>query len=243
MLKLFKKEFSQFFASITGILAIVVFLVAMSLVVFVFPESNVFDYGYASLHPLFEMAPWVLLFLIPAITMRMLAEEYQNGTMEFLLSQPITVPGIVLGKYAAALAILLLALLPTAIYAFSLSALAEPAGNIDKAAIIASYFGLFLLGASFAAIGLFATAVSKNQIVAFMLAVFFCFIMYYALESMSKLPFLVGNADYTIQNLSLQSHYNAMSRGVIDLGDVLYFVSIIIFFLFLTINVIQWKRK
>jgi len=243
MIHLFRKEWNQFFSSIIGVLALVITFLALGLIVFVFPESNVLDYGYATLESFFELTPWVLLFLIPAITMRLFAEEYAAGSLELLITKPLRLIDIVGGKYLASALILLFVLFLTLVYPYIISNLAEPKGNIDNAAIAGSYFGLFLLGLSFLAIGLFASAISKSQIAAFILAFAICFACYYAFDSLSRIPALVGKADYFLQNLGLQYHYNSLSRGVITLKDVVYFLSVIVFFLALTLFTLERRRK
>ncbi|MBX2844676.1 MAG: gliding motility-associated ABC transporter substrate-binding protein GldG [Saprospiraceae bacterium] len=241
MLKILSKEINQFFSSVTGYLAIIVFMVLTGLIVFVFPETSVLDYGYASMEPFFEAAPWVLLFLIPAITMRLLAEEQSAGTLELLGTKPISPFAIFGGKYLAAFLLVLFALLPTLLYPWIISRLAEPAGNIDIGAIAGSFVGLAALAACFTAIGLFASALSKNQVVAFIVAVLLCFVCYYAFTSLSNTPIFVGKSDYFIQQLGLESHYIALSRGVIDSRDIFYFITITLIFLALT--AFTMKRK
>ncbi len=243
MLNILLKEISQFFSSVTGYLAIAVFLILLGLVVFVFPETSLFEYGYADMDSFFNSAPWVLLFLIPAINMKLFAEERRAKTLEFLYSKPVKLSGIVMGKYLAALLLVLIALLPTLIYVKTLSALAEPVGNIDTGAIFGSYIGLFLLAAVFTAIGLLASALTKNQIVAFIVAVFLCFLFYYAFESLSGLRTFSGKTDYLIQNLGIEEHYRSMSRGVIDSRDLLYFFSVIALFLLLTHTILKHRKS
>ncbi len=234
MRTIFLKEWSQFFSSLTAYIAILVFLSSTALLVFVLPESSVFTFGYANLDSLFELAPYVLLFLVPAITMALFSTERSEQTLELLLTKPILVRQIVLGKYLASLMVLLLSILPTIVYVYIIGQLAEPINNIDYGGIWGSYIGLFCLGASFCAIGLFASSWTKNQIVAFVFALFLCFAMYFIFSSISNLPWFYGRIDYVLQQLGMEYHYNSMSRGLLILSDIVYFLSIIAMFLFLT---------
>lgn len=178
MFTLFKKEINTFFSSLIGYMAMVVFLLTTGLFLWVFPDTNLLDYGYASLDSLFFTAPWIFMFLVPAITMRSFSEEFKSGTIELLATRPITDFQIIAGKYLAAVFLVFFALLPTLVYYFTIYQLGLPPGNLDTGAIWGSYIGLLLLGAAFAAIGIFASSLSSNQIVAFLLAVFLCFIFY-----------------------------------------------------------------
>ena len=234
MIAVFRKEISIFFSSMIGVIALTVFFVACALIVFVFPETSVFDYGYATLDSFFNAVPYVLLFLIPAVTMRSFAEEKSARTLELLRTKPIHTSEIIFGKFFSATAIVFLALLPTLFYVFIIATLAEPVNNIDAGGIIGSYLGLFFLAVSFVAIGLFSSSLSNNQIIAFLVAVFFCFFMYFAFTSISNIPWFVGKTDYIIQQLGLESHYLSVSRGVVSIRDVVYFLSVISLFLWLT---------
>ena len=188
MTAIFKKEINAFFSSLIGYIAVGVFLLMMSLFLWVFPDTNLIDSGFASLDQLFSIAPNIFLLLIPAITMRSFAEENQNGTMELLATRPISDTAIIMGKYWACIVLLAMSLVPTLLYYISIYLLGSPVGNIDTGAVIGSYLGLLLLGAAFTAIGLFASAVTTNQIVSFILAVFLCFVMYLGWDFISAMP-------------------------------------------------------
>ncbi|MFT4155013.1 ABC transporter permease subunit [Parafilimonas sp.] len=228
-----KKEWNQFFSSLTGYIALVVFLLLNGLMFFVFPNTSLLDFGYASLDGFFSLAPWILLFLIPTITMRSLADEYKGGTFELLKTLPLTSSQIVWGKFFGALLVVLLALIPTIIYAFSLQHLSA-AGGIDAGAAIGSYIGLFLLGAVFTAVGLCASSFTNNTIVAFIGGAFVCLILYAGFDALSQLPFFSNGLDYYVQMLGISFHYKSISKGVIDIRDIIYFLAVILFFILLT---------
>jgi ABC-2 type transport system permease protein len=228
-----KKEWQQFFSSLTGYLALVVFLLLNGLFLFVFPDTNLLDFGYASLSGFFNLAPWLLLFLIPTITMRSFADEYKSGSFEILKTLPLTPTSIVVGKYLGALLIVLTALLPSVIYAFSIQSLSVT-GGIDVGGTIGSYIGLSLLAAVFTAIGITASSFTNNTVVAFIGGAFVCFLLYTGFSAISKLPVFVAGFDYYIELLGIQYHYRSISRGVIDSRDVIYFSGIICVFLFIT---------
>jgi ABC-2 type transport system permease protein len=215
------------------------FLLVMGLFLWVFPESSILEYGYAGLDSLFSTAPYLFMFLIPAITMRSLAEERKEGTFEILATRPLTDWQIILGKYLACLAIVLFALAPTLIYYYSVYNLGLPQGNIDTGAVIGSYIGLFLLGGVFVAIGLFASSITSNQIIAFTIAVFLCFIAFSGLDSLSS---LLSLQNLGLQNFGINQHYQSISRGVLDTRDMLYFLSFIALFL-VTTKTITGGRK
>jgi ABC-2 type transport system permease protein len=225
MLTIFIKEIAGFFSSLTGYIVMITFLVVIGLFLWIFPDTNVLDYGFASLDTLFMYAPWVFLFLIPAITMRSFSEELKSGTIELLITRPISELKIILGKYFAAVFLVLFTLLPTVIYYITLYQLSLPKGNVDGGAIIGSYIGLFLLGSAYTAIGIFSSSVTKNQVVAFILAVFLCFITFSGFDSISKLPIVEGRFDLLVSNLGINQHYQSISRGVIDSRDIIYFFS------------------
>jgi len=234
MFTLLKKEISSFLSSLIGYAVIIVFLLINGLFLWVFPlEFNILDYGFASIENLFMLAPWVFLFLIPAITMRSFAEEQKSGTMELLLTKPLTDLEIILAKYLAGVVLVIFSLLPTLIYYFTVNNLGLPPGNIDHGATWGSYIGLLFLGAGFVAIGVFASAVSNNQIVSFLIAVLLCGFAFIGFEFIYNLS-IFGSAGLIIRQLGINAHYNSISRGVIDTRDVLYFVSLIAFFLMLT---------
>jgi len=227
-----KKELGQFFSSLTGYIAIVVFLLVNGLVLFVF-RNNILDYGYATLESFFSLAPWILTFLIPAITMRSMADEYKGGTFEILRTRPVTPWQIVLGKFWGAFIVALIALLPTVIYFFSVNSLAATAG-IDTGAAIGSYLGLLFLTAVFTSIGICASSYTNNSVVAFIGSVIACALLYYGFRAISQLPAFENGADYYIEMLGIDFHYSSISRGVIDTRDVVYFFSVMFFFLLLT---------
>ncbi|MCO6358297.1 gliding motility-associated ABC transporter substrate-binding protein GldG [Roseivirga pacifica] len=235
MWSIYKREIQQFLNSLIAYIVIGVFLTGIGLLMWVFPETSVLNYGFADLETLFSLGPFVFMFLIPAITMRMVAEEKKSGTIELLLTKPITEAQILLGKYFAAVTLVLFAILPTLVYAYSVCQLGNPVGNLDIPGVIGSYIGLLLLGAVFAAIGLAASTLTENQIVAFIFAVFLSFFLYTGLGSISAL--FSGNAAVYIEDLSLSFHYEALSRGLIDTRDLAYFLSTIIFVLFVS----YWK--
>ncbi|GAO41667.1 gliding motility-associated ABC transporter permease subunit GldF [Flavihumibacter petaseus] len=228
-----KKEFRQFFSSLTGLVAIIIFLLLNGLFLFVFPDSSILDYGYASLDKFFELAPWILLFLVPAVTMRSWSDEFKAGTYEILRTRPLTRTQLVAGKYLGAFFIVALALIPTVIYVFSVQALAVDNG-IDAGGTLGSYIGLFLLAAVFTAIGTWCSSQTANPVVAFLLSAFFCFILYTGFDALSKLPLLQNGADYFMEMIGINFHYKSISRGVVDSRDIIYFASIILFFLFIT---------
>lgn len=234
MVEILKKELNMFFSSLTAYIVIGVFLVVMGLFMWVFPEYSVLEYCYATMEQLFSMAPWIFVFLVPAITMRSLAEETQTGTIEFLVTKPVKLFHIILGKYLACVLLIAFALLPTLLYYYTIYELGSPKGNLDSGAIWGSYLGLFLLGALYASIGLFASSLTNNQIVAFMLAAFLCFFCHWGFYYISSLPIFLGSSDDLIQMLGVDYHYNSISRGVVDTRDIIYFLSFIAFFLGLT---------
>ncbi|SFZ91457.1 ABC-2 type transport system permease protein [Flaviramulus basaltis] len=230
MLAILKKEINSFFASPIGYLVIAIFLVLNGLFLWLFKgEFNILDYGFSDLSSFFLLAPWILIFLIPAVTMRSFSDEKKQGTLELLLTKPISHLNIVLGKYFGAFILILIALLPTLIYVYTVYQLGNPVGNLDIGSTIGSYFGLLFLIAAYTAIGIFASTLSDNQIVAFIIAVFICFLFYIGFEGISE--FTSSNF---IDQLGMSNHYKSMSRGIIDTRDILYFLSITIFFLILT---------
>jgi ABC-2 type transport system permease protein len=230
MYTIFKKEIAAFLSSLIAYIAIVIFLIVLGLFVWVFPDTSVLNYGFSTLDSLFNIAPWVFMFLIPAITMRSFSEENKTGTIELLTTRPITDIQIILGKYFAGLVLVFFAILPTLIYYFSIYQLGSVKGNIDSGAVIGSYIGLLFLGACFVSVGIFCSAMSDNQIVAFIIAVFLCFIAYSGFESFSQLD-LFGRVDDFVAKLGISNHYLSISRGIMDSRDVIYFMSFIILFI------------
>ena len=209
----------------------------------IFPgaDFNIIESGYSNIDPLFIVAPWVFLFLIPAVTMKMFAEEQKSGTIEILLTQPLTDLQIVLAKYFSAVLLVIIALVPTLVYYITVYMLANPAGNIDTAGIIGSYIGLIFLCSGFASIGVFASALSNNQIVSFILAVILSFFFYSGFEFLGSIITQPTMSNLLAQ-LGISSHYGSMSRGVIDSRDVIYFISLTLFFVFFTRFILE-KRK
>lgn len=242
MYVLFLKEIKSFLNSLIGYIVIAVFLLVNGLFLWVFPmDFNILDFGYASLESLFILAPFVFLFLIPAITMRSFAEEKRTGSDETLFTKPLTDNQIVLAKYFAGVFLVFISLLPTLVYFFSVYYLGYPTGNIDVGGTIGSYIGLLFLGASFVAIGVFCSSLTDNQIVAFVVSVFLCMFLYMGFEFIYGLA-LFGKIDLFIKSLGIQEHYQSISRGVVDTRDLIYFLSINILFLLLTRFSLQ-RRK
>lgn len=242
MRSIFLKEINTFFSSLIGYIVIGVFLVMMGLLLWVFPEFSILDGAYANLDTLFEVSPMVFMFLIPAVTMRSFAEEKQSGTIELLATKPVTDWQIVSGKFLACLALVVFALLPTALYYVSVCQLGDPPGNLDSGGILGSYIGLVFLAAGFTAIGVFASSLTNNQIVAFVLATFLCFFTYLAFDFLSRLPIFFGKTDDIVQSVGIAYHYDSMSRGVLDSRDVVYFLSIISLFLAATVLSLGRRR-
>ncbi|MEY8849194.1 gliding motility-associated ABC transporter permease subunit GldF [Psychroserpens sp. XS_ASV72] len=233
MLAILKKEINTFFASPIGYLVIAAFLLLNGLFLWLFKgEFNILDNGFADLSSFFLLAPWILVFLVPAVTMRSFADEKKQGTLELLLTKPISHLSIVLGKYFGAFVLIVLALIPTLLYIFTLWKLGNPEGNLDVGSVMGSYFGLLFLVAAYTSIGVFSSSLTDNQIVAFIIAVFICFFFYFGFEGLSNYN-LFGESFY-IENLGMSSHFNSMSRGVLDTRDVIYFLSIAAFFIILT---------
>lgn len=239
MIVLLKKELRSFFSSATGYIVIGVFLLITGLFLWVFPgEYNILDSGYAQLDGLFSLAPWLYLFLVPAVTMRMFAEEKRNGTMELLYTKPLSELEIVLGKYLAGVVLVMLSLVPTIIYFFTVYYLAEPLGNVDSGAFWGSFIGLFFLAAIYVSIGLFASSLTENQIISFILAMFLCFVFYSGFDLVASL-FKSGKIISAIGAFGINQHYESMSRGVVDSRDVIYFLSVSALFVFST----KWTIK
>ncbi|HLG02701.1 MAG TPA: gliding motility-associated ABC transporter permease subunit GldF [Bacteroidia bacterium] len=242
MYSLFLKEIRSFLSSLIGYIVIVVFLLAISLFMWIIRgESNVLDNGYANIDTLFAIGPWVFLFLIPAITMRSFADEKKSGTIELLLTRPLTDMQIILAKYFAGLVLVLFSLLPTLIYYYSISRLGAQPGNIDSGGTWGSYIGLLLLGSSFVAMGIFASSLTDNQIISFILALTLCFLCYTGFEQLSSLE-LFGRADTIIEALGINQHYNSLSRGVIDTRDIIYFITFNGLFLLTTKTILESRK-
>ena len=241
MYSIFKKEIRSFLSSLIAYVVIIVFLLIVGLFTWVFADGNILAQGYASLDTLFFMAPWIFIFLISAITMRSFSEEINQGTFEILSTKPITDFQIILGKFLAAVCLVAFSVLPTLLYFYSVYQLGLPKGNIDMGATWGSYIGLILLGGCYASIGIFASAATSNQIVAFVLGMFLCFFFYVGFQQISNLS-LFGSWDSFVQNLGIQYHYDSISRGVVDSRDLVYFGSLISFFLGLTYIVLDSRK-
>ena len=232
MFAILKKELNTFFASPIGYLVIAVFLLVNGLFLWVFKgDFNILNAGFSDLSSFFYLAPWFFIFLIPAITMRSFSDEIRSGTIEILKTKPLSNWQIVLGKYFGALLLIILALVPTLTYVYTVDQLGNPVGNLDFGSTLGSYFGLLFLAAAFTAIGLFTSILSNNQIVAFIIGVVLSFLMFYGFEAIAELNIF---QNYSIQNFGMLEHYKSISRGVIDTKDILYFVSVTFFFLYLT---------
>jgi ABC-2 type transport system permease protein len=240
MFSICKKELNRFFSNLTGYIAIILFMLVCGIFLFVIPTSSILENNYASLATFFEIAPWVLLFLVPAITMHSLSEEFKTGTFELLKTKPLSAWQIVWGKYVAILLVLLFIIIPTLIYVISIKTLSTQ-GSIDSGGIAGSYIGLFLLAAVFAAVCLCCSGFTSNAVVAFLVSGFVCLILYFGFNALSKLPFFAGSADYYIEMLGIDFHYKSISRGVIDTRDVVYFLSIIFLSLLITVKKISSK--
>ncbi len=246
MFAIFRKEISGFFSSLTGYIVIIVFLLINSLFMWVFPgEWNILDSGYATLDTLFYLAPWVFLFLVPAVTMRMIAEEKRLGTIELIYSKPVTEREIIWGKYLASVTLVLLSLLPCLVWYVSVYFLGETPGNLDKGGTLGAFIGLFFLASVYASAGIFASSLTDNQVVAFIIAVVICFVLFMGFESFAYLPGL-KKFDEIVINLGINEHFKSMSRGVIDIGDMVYFLALSAIFNEATRLVLlsrQWKKR
>jgi ABC-2 type transport system permease protein len=243
MYSLFIKEITGFFNSLTGYIVIIIFLLLNSLFMWVFEGGmNLLDSGYATMDTLFILAPWVFLMLIPAITMRSFADEKRNGTLDLLRVRPLTEMQIILAKYFAAMVLIILSLLPTLVYYFSVVALGNPVGNIDTGGTWGSYIGLIFLAASYAAIGIFCSSLTDNLIIAFLFAAFLCLTAGYGFEQVATL-FSASNSGSVVLSLGIIGHYSSMSRGVIDTRDVIYFIALITIFILMTHFRLKTEKK
>lgn len=232
MLAILKREINSFFSTSVGFMVIALFLILNGLLLWFIPgEFNILDNGFADLSSFFIIAPWVLLFLIPAVTMRAFSEEKKMGTFELLVTKPISLRNIVLGKYFGAVILICLAIVPTLLYIITISELGNPPGNWDVGSTIGSYIGLLFLILAYTSIGIFASTISKNQIVAFIIAVFLCLFIYYGFEIIASL-FQISS--FEINNLGMKSHFDSVARGVLDTRDIVYFLSVSALFLIFT---------
>jgi ABC-2 type transport system permease protein len=239
MISIFRKELRSFFSNATGYIVIGIFLLLTGLFLWIIPgQYNIIDAGYANVDGLFYLAPWLFLFLCPAVTMRLFAEEKQTGTWELLVTKPLSRLQLVLGKYFAGWVLVALALLPTLIYYFSVSYLAEPVGNVDSGAFWGSFIGLFFLSGIYVAIGTFSSSLSNNQIISFVVALVLSFFFYYGFDVLASF-FTSGQAIQYMESIGINSHYKSMSRGVIDSRDVIYFVSVSVIFILATVKKIK----
>ena len=227
------RELKSFFGSPIGYLVIAIFLLLNGLFLWIFNgDYNILNSGFADLSPFFTIAPWILIFLIPAVTMRSFSDEKKQGTLELLLTKPLSIWQIVNGKFLGAMLLIVIAIIPTFIYVYVISSLGMPEGNIDMGSTIGYYFGLLFLIAAYCSIGIFTSTLSENQIVAFILSVFLCFVFYFAFDGLAT---YLPTAENFISSIGMDNHFKSMSRGVIDTRDVLYFISLTILFLSLTV--------
>jgi ABC-2 type transport system permease protein len=240
MWAIWRREWNGFLNSLVAYIAMVVFLLITGLFMWVFPDYSVLEFGYAQLDQLFVIGPWVLMFLVPAVTMRFFSEEKRSGTSELLFTRPVSTTGVVMGKFLAGWALVMFSVLPTLCYVITLYYLSEPVGNVDLGGIAGSYLGLVLLGGVFAGIGTWASAVTEHPVVSFVLGVFLCFFLYAAFDSLRFLP-LTNTVLLVIEQLGIGAHFESMSKGVVDLRDLVYFGSVTLFFLFWTRTVLDQR--
>ena len=242
MLSLLSKEIKSFLYSFIGYIVMVVFLLFTGLLLWCFPfETNILENGFSNIDPLFIIAPWIFLFLIPSITMRSFADEKKTGTIELLLTRPITDMQIVFAKYFAGVLLVLLSLIPTLVYYYSVSKLGSPEGNIDTGGMWGSYIGLLFIGSAYVAIGIFSSSITDNQIVSFIVSVCLCIFMFYGFETLGSFDLFSGIDTFVI-SLGINDHYRSMSRGVIDSRDVIYFLSVIGVFLLFTRTTLESRK-
>ncbi len=242
MTSIFLKEINNFFSSLIGSVSMIVFLIITSVLLWLIPSYSVLNYGFATLEGFFSLAPILFLIIIPAITMRLIAEEKNLGTLEILFTKPISDFQIIIGKYLAALLLCVLSLVPTVIYYYSIYQLGYPKGNIDTGGVIGSYIGLFFLSSAFTAIGMFCSSVTHNQIIAFIFAVMLCSFLYWGFDLFSGFNFMEGQIEIFIKNLGIATHYESISKGVIDTRDILYFLSIDAIFILLSLTVLESRK-
>ncbi|MBX9449769.1 MAG: gliding motility-associated ABC transporter permease subunit GldF [Taibaiella sp.] len=243
MKEIYLKELRSFFSSMIGYVVLLAFLVMSGILLWVLPDTSILEYGYASLDQFFRIAPWLLLFLIPAVTMRSFSDEYKGGTIEWLYTKPISSLQIIAGKYLAALTLVIIGILPTLIYLFSIVWLSADGAALDTGGIIGSYIGLIFLCGAFTGIGIFCSAITDSQIVSFIIALILCYILYSGFEALSRITSFAGGADYYLEMIGVDYHYRNMSRGVIGFRNVVYFLSLIFLFFLLTRAMLQRKRE
>lgn len=241
MYAVFKRELFSFLSSMVAYITIGIFLLVSGLLLWFFPDTSILEYGYAEMGGFFSLVPYLFMFLIPAITMRSFAEERREGTYELLITRPITLWQIIFAKFLASLVLVFFALVPTLVYYYSISKLGFPEANIDSGAVIGSYIGLFFLGAAFTAIGIFASSLTKNQVIAFVICAALCAFAFLGFDYTSQVAAL-GAIEGSITSLGINQHYTSMSRGVLDTRDVIYFISFAMFFLLLTKLTVGGKR-
>ena len=243
MIAIFKKEISVFFSTLIGRLIIGGFLLVNGILLWSdFSKLNILDYGYADMDVFFEISPLLFLLLIPAVSMRVFTEEYANGTMEILVTKPITSFQIVLGKFLSVFSLALCAIIPTLIYVISIYYLGETIGNLDLAGIIGSYLALILLSSVFSSISVFSSALSSNQIISFIISIVLCGLFYFGFDLLSELSFF-NSFDLLIQKIGISYHYQNLSKGLLRLTDFVYFLSVSFFFLKLTENIIINRKN
>ncbi len=241
MLSILRKEIRSFLSSLIAYVVIIVFLIAISLFMWVLPNYNVFDMGYANMDTLFSMAPWVFIFLISAITMRSFSEEKKSGTIEILTTKPLSDMQIILGKYFAGVLLVLFSLIPTLLYFYTIYKLGLPVGNIDSGATWGSYLGLLFMASCFVSIGIFSSAITDNQIVSFIVSMFLCYVFYNVFDLFADFKML-GSFDSLVASIGINLHYQSISRGVIDSRDLLYFISFITVFIYATKTVFGSRK-
>ena len=246
MIAIFRKEISGFFSTLTGYIVIIVFLLINSLFMWVLPgEWNILETGYAGLDTLFFLSPWIFLFLVPAITMRMIAEERRLGTIELIYSKPLTERSVVYGKFLASVTLVFLSLLPGIVYYITIYVLGETPGNLDRGGTLGAFIGLFFLASVYAAAGIFTSSLTDNLVIAFITGVLICFFLFAGFDSFGYLPGLKKVDEFVIR-LGINEHYKSISRGVIDIRDITYFVSVIVIFNEATRLMLlsrQWKKR
>ncbi|MFD2288471.1 gliding motility-associated ABC transporter permease subunit GldF [Pedobacter petrophilus] len=241
MYAVFKRELFSFLSSMVAYITIGIFLLVSGLLLWFFPDTSILDYGYAEMGGFFSLVPYLFMFLIPAITMRSFAEERREGTYELLITRPITLWQIIFAKFLASLVLVFFALIPTLVYYYSISKLGFPEGNIDSGAVTGSYIGLFFLGAAFTAIGIFASSLTKNQVIAFVVCAALCAFAFLGFDYTSQVSAL-GSIQGNVSSFGINQHYTSMSRGVLDTRDLLYFLSFTMLFLLFTRLTVGGKR-
>ncbi|MEM7552159.1 MAG: gliding motility-associated ABC transporter permease subunit GldF [Bacteroidota bacterium] len=241
MFRVFLKETNSFFDSLIAYVVIIFFLLGLGLLTWVFPDSSVISYGFADLQVLFSLGPYVMIFLVPAVTMRVFSEEQKNGTLELLFTKPLTDYQIIGGKFLSSFFVVLLSILPTLFYYYSIYQLSLPTGNVDSAGILGSYLGFILLSASFVSIGTFSSSITENQVIAFVMAAFFCFLIYEGIHSMAQIVSSGSIADL-IDKLGILYHYEWLSKGVVDSSNLVYMLGITLVFLGLTKLVLESRK-